>query len=155
MDLAATDDPTSRPIGWWLKAADAAITAGADRVLAAHGLTRSTWMVLHTVRQDGPLPRATLADAVAPFADRAPVDATLTALASTGWIAEGDDGWATTAAGTDAHDAAWAAVGAYRARTVEGIDADAYRTTVAALSRLVANAGDPGPSPGPGATAPS
>jgi hypothetical protein len=44
-----TADPASRPIGWWLKEADARLDSAFDRALVGKGRTRREWQVLSTL----------------------------------------------------------------------------------------------------------
>lgn len=63
-------------------------------------------------------------------------------LAARGWATwTADDPAAATPAGTAAHAELLAAVSAHRRRVTDGIAAEEYRATLAALQRMAANLG--------------
>src|SRR5690606_27888300 len=91
MRPSSTGD-SERPIGYWLKAADEAITACVDAVHRAEGITRRDWQVLNTIFEAGRLSPDRILDTLRMFLDRGGLDAVLDALRSRGWIHEEADG---------------------------------------------------------------
>ena len=80
-----------RPIGWWLKEADARLDAAFDRALAGRGVGRRAWQVLATLARSAAT-RQDLVAGLAPFDDAAAVGRVLDDLRERGWVAEPADG---------------------------------------------------------------
>ena len=65
---------TSRPIGWWLKEADARLDAAFDRSLTGRKVDRRGWQILATLARR-PTPRDELVVSLSAFDSAAVVDA--------------------------------------------------------------------------------
>ena len=130
---------SDRPIGWWVKRLDELLEQVVERAVAADGLTRRHWQVLHHLATaPEALSGAAVADDLEPFTG---VDAVLGDLAGRGWLRTTVDGRvALTASGRAAHERLMAAVGRMRRQVAEGLTPDEYAATVSALARMVANA---------------
>ncbi|SDC97020.1 hypothetical protein SAMN05660690_3145 [Geodermatophilus telluris] len=127
-----------RPVGWWVKRLDELLEEGLDAVVGAEGLTRRHWQVLQSV-VDGPVERAGLRAALAPFAGPAEVDGAVADLTGRGWLRDDAGRPAVTDDGRAAHARLAAAVGAFRRSVAEGLSEEEYARTVAGLARMVAN----------------
>ena len=144
----ATVPTGRRPIGFWLKLVDRLLDEGFERLLDGAGLTRRHWQVL-TALQTGPVTGQELDARLAPFLDeREPTTGPVVDdLAGRGWATRTADGRAAvTPAGAAAHERLLADVSAHRRRVTDGITAEEFRATVAALERMATNLGweDPG-----------
>jgi DNA-binding MarR family transcriptional regulator len=128
-----------RPIGWWVKRLDALLEQVVDRTVAADGLTRRHWQVLHAVGSSG-LEERDLLDALALFGAAAEVDAVIADLTARGWLARTGSGCvAHTAAGRAAHQRLLERITQVRLRVTDGLTAEEYDRTVAALARMADN----------------
>ncbi|MFO7303747.1 MAG: MarR family transcriptional regulator [Acidobacteriota bacterium] len=141
MRPSSTGD-SERPIGYWLKAADEAITACVDAVHRAEGITRRDWQVLNTIFEAGRLSPDRILDTLRMFLDRGGLDAVLDALRSRGWIHEEADGEVgLTETGRQAHARILARQQEVRQRLMQGISAEEYTTVLRVLKQIVANLG--------------
>jgi DNA-binding MarR family transcriptional regulator len=130
-----------QPIGWWLKHLDRLIERAFDEALTEARLERRHWQILNVVARH-PATRGAIADALAPFWDRADteLDPLLQDLESRGLLQQVADGrWVCTPAGTPVHAAASARVETIRGRLARGITAEEYERTIDVLSRMAAN----------------
>ena len=80
-----THGPASRPLGWWLKEADARIDAAFDRSLGLRGLDRRRWQILATLAR-GPLTQQGVAAALSRFDDDAEIAAIVADLLERGSV---------------------------------------------------------------------
>ncbi|HWT24085.1 MAG TPA: hypothetical protein VN213_11315 [Solirubrobacteraceae bacterium] len=129
-------DPLHRPIGWWLKEADARLDAAFARELAAFGVDRRGWQVLASLAA-GPSTREQLAAALAPFDAPDVVDGVVDGLATGGWVSESDAGLQLTPEGAERRRQLAARVGTIRDRVGDALPGDDYVTLVRLLQRLV------------------
>jgi hypothetical protein len=155
------DQPARRPIGWWLKEADAQLEQAFDRAFATAGRSRREWQVLSTLAEalpaapasppEGTTPagRGTSTDelvaALAPFASPGEVRALVGALVARGEITLADGNLRLTDGGARAQAELAAAVGQVRQRVAAALSADEYGTLIALLTRLVGALGDGDP----------
>lgn len=135
-----------RPIGWWVKELDRLLERGLDTALAATGATRREWQVLNVLTEERPTAVTDVANALAPFLSEGAdgVDearALLVTLAQRGWVELGADTATLARAGAAARERMAERVGEQRARVVDGVTEQDYRTTVATLRRMVTNLG--------------
>ena len=121
-----------------MKRFDELLEEGLDAVVGAEGLTRRHWQVLQSA-VDGPVERAALHAALAPFAGPVEVDRVVADLAGRGWLRAGDGPPAATDEGRAAHARLAAAVGAFRRSVADGLSEEEYARTVTGLARMVAN----------------
>lgn len=128
-----------KPIGWWVKRLDVLLEQVVDRTVAIDGLTRRHWQVLHALGSSG-LEERELHEAMAPFAAPAEIDAVVEHLTGRGWLVRTDSGCLVhTAAGRAAHRRVLARITQARLRVTDGLTAEEYDATVAALARMAAN----------------
>jgi DNA-binding MarR family transcriptional regulator len=131
-----------RPIGFWLRRADQAITNYADHALGGLGLTRLHWQVLHTVHEAGTTNEDHLGEVLWNFADPEDLQDVLDGFEAEGWLARdrnspGD--LTLTEKGRAGHAAAMEVQGEVRRRASAGISAEDYETVVRVLERMVRN----------------
>ena len=132
----------SRPIGFWLRRADEAITKHADHALSRLGLTRLQWQVLHSLHESATTTERMLADTLRSFADPARLGDVLAGFETEGWLtrdATGTGTLALTEKGRAGHAAAFEVQGEVRRRAAQGISAEEYTTVLRVLERMVAN----------------
>ena len=128
-----------RPIGWWVKRLDELLEQAVDTALAGDGLTRPHWQVLHALGPGG-ASEADLHAALAPFDGPVDVRAVLAELAERGWVTRTPAGrLAHTAAGRAADGRLLDRIGHVRRQVTDGLTAEEYQRTVAALTRMVRN----------------
>jgi hypothetical protein len=129
-------DALQRPIGWWLKEADARLDAAFARELAEFGVDRRAWQVLASLA-DGARTRDELAAALAAFDASDAVDRVVDQLTRDGWVAESDAGLRLTSEGVARRRELAARVGTIRDRVRDALPGDDYVTLVRLLQRLV------------------
>jgi hypothetical protein len=139
-----------QPIGYWLKRLDTLIEQRQREALAAHGLTRRHWQVLHAVQQAVRIDYDDLAAIMAPFADTAELDQVVGELFARGWLRH-EPRLELTPEGTAGHDAVFRAVQEVRTSVTAGISREEYQATIDVLRRMAANLGDTGEVTLPGA----
>jgi hypothetical protein len=134
-------DPTpsqaSRPLGWWLKEADARIDAAFDRALGARGLDRRRWQVLATVAR-GSSTQHDVAAALSRFDSDAEIATIVADLLERGMVRRGgDDQLEITDRGMLAHEQAAREVDVIRTRVATALGHDGYEELIGLLVRLV------------------
>ena len=80
----------TRPIGWWLKEADARLDAAFDSALAGTEVDRRGWQVLASLSR-GPTRRSDLVNALASFEPPTAIEAIIDRMSSLGWIEQSAD----------------------------------------------------------------
>jgi hypothetical protein len=125
-----------RPIGWWLKEADAALEGAFDAAVGAAGIHRRGWQILSTLAA-GPTTRQHLADELARFDPAAVVGTVIDDLVARGWVVEGEPISLTDEGHVAAADLA-TRVGEIRGRVGAALPDGDYDTLVHLLGRLVA-----------------
>ena len=126
-----------RPIGWWLKEADARLEAAFDLRLRGLGVSsRRAWQVLASVAR-APVRRTTLVSELALFDPPEVSDRLVDDLLDEGWLAEETGMLRLTAEGEDLHARLVAAVGEIRGWVAEVLPGEDYQTLVDLLRRLV------------------
>lgn len=130
-----------RPLGYWLKYIDAAITESLGRLFAADGLNRRAWQVLNTMSY-GPITVAALDETMAAFlsADEPTMRPHVERFVERGWAQVADDGSVTlTGEGRGAYEQVSERSGALRVRMMECMSADEYEVLMGLLQRLAAH----------------
>ena len=153
------DQPTRRPIGWWLKEADAQLEQAFDRAFATAGRTRREWQVLSTLAASAappepatPAQRAApepatpaehgtsideLVAALSPFASPGDVRALVDALVARGEVTLADGTLRLTEGGARSQAELAAAVGQVRQRVATALSPNEYQALIALLTRVV------------------
>lgn len=123
-----------RPIGWWLKRADARIEQAFEDVFEGQSITRREWQVLEPVSRAPVLESELLQKLEAFVGAQDAVDE----LRRRGLVADGVDGMLTlTDAGQVAHGRAAAGVATVRSAVSVALPEDNYATLLQLLSDLV------------------
>lgn len=124
----------SKPVGYWIKELDRLIEAEFARILDAAAVSRRDWQVLASL----PIGPAELDRLLAPFLPEGAA-AVVGKLRARGWVDQEDDLIVLTEDGAAARARIAASVTAIRERSVEGVSAEDYATTVDTLSRMARN----------------
>ncbi|WP_206784292.1 MarR family winged helix-turn-helix transcriptional regulator [Amycolatopsis sp. MtRt-6] len=125
-----------KPLGWWLRHLHELLESSMTRALDAESLTRRHWQVLNTIALGARTPEQ-VDTAMAPFvAGEGSMAPKVADLRARGWVAA--DG-TLTADGREAHARVEERIKELRARSMEGIGDDDYRTTLRTLERCAAN----------------
>lgn len=133
----AGEQVPSRPIGWWLREADARLDAAFDRGLRGRDTDRRGWQVLASLA-GRPAARADLVAALGAF-DRAPAaEAVVDDLRSRGWIEEWGGLLRLTRDGEREQLELAAIVDAVRGQVAAALPHGDYPTLVRLLEQLVA-----------------
>ena len=132
----------ARPLGWWLKEADARLDDAFDRAFATVGRTRREWQVLNTLAAR-PTARDDLAAALSAFSPPGEVHAVLDDLTARGEVTATDGTLGLTAAGAGAQAQLASLVAQVRQRVGAALPPDDYVTLVGLLERLVEGLREP------------
>lgn len=122
MNTDRTDDE-SRPLGYWLKAADRHLAAAFAEAFAAEGVGRREWRLLNVI--DGAAPSSS------PLREHK-----LDRLIALGWVAKEGEAWSLTDEGAAAKDRLGRIVQGLRARVTEAVPAEDLETTLRSLERI-------------------
>ena len=126
-----------RPIGWWLKEADARLEHAFDVRLRAHGVTsRRGWQVLASVAR-APVARADLVSELATFDPAETVEQLISDLEQEGWLSEEAGLLRLTSSGEELHSALRGQVMVIRNWVADALPGDDYATLVNLLRQLV------------------
>ena len=130
-----------RPIGWWLKEADARIDAAFDNSLADHDVDRRVWQVLATLARSSTA-RAEVVATLAAFDEPAVIDSVVDSLRSRGWVTESNGILRLTEDGVRKQETLAPAVERVRHQVSDALNGE-YVTLVRLLARLVAALPEP------------
>ncbi len=123
-----------RPIGWWLKTADARIEQAFEDAFEGESITRREWQVLEPVSR-APVPESDLLQELEAFAG---AQDAVDELRRRGLLAVDTNGaLALTAAGHAAHDSAAARVVTVRGAVSAALPGESYATLLQLLADLV------------------
>ena len=136
------DQNLQRPVGWWLKEADARLDAAFDAALSAAGADRRGWQVLATLRRSA-APRAAIVASLAAFDEPAVVEGVLEDLQRRGWVEESNAQWQLTPAGLQKHADLAPLVASIRGQVATALPDDDYALLIDLLARLVAGLPEP------------
>lgn len=126
-----------RPIGWWLKEADARLEAAFDLRLRAYGVTsRRGWQVLASAAR-APVRRADLVADLASFDSAVAVEQLVDELDAEGWLADDDGVLRLTPDGEDLHATLAAGIAEIRGWVADALPGEDYQMLVDLLRRLV------------------
>lgn len=131
----AADAARDRPIGWWLKEADAQLDAAFDRALDGFPLDRRAWQVLSTVARR-PSGEVELAAALAAFDPPQVIHDILSHLVSRGWVTSVEDELRLTEEGSRQHEAIVPLVNQVRHQVSAALPRDDYLALAHLLQRL-------------------
>lgn len=131
------DNALSRPIGWWLKEADARLDAAFDRSFDGRNVDRRGWQILASLARR-PTRRSDLVASLAAFDSPAGIRTALTGLIANNWIEVSGEFLQLTPDGENEHADLAPLVEDVRSRVAEALPGDDYLTLVGLLERLVA-----------------
>lgn len=131
-----------RPIGWWLKEADARLDAAFDSSLSAQGVDRRGWQVLATLARS-PMPRADVVASLAAFDEPTVVEDVVDQLKRRGWVDEPNGTLRLTPAGAHKQAALAPLAESVRRQVSAALPEDDYLVLVGLLARLVAGLPEP------------
>jgi|HigsolmetaAR203D_1030402.scaffolds.fasta_scaffold00611_18 DNA-binding MarR family transcriptional regulator len=135
-----------KPIGYWLREADRAITEAVNRHLEQHGLTRTHWQVLNTVHDRGEASRESILQVLGNFLDESRLQEILGDFFAKQWMqpaAHPETGAAMvqmTEEGRAAFSNILATQQQTRLRLFEGVTREEYDTLIKVLKQVVKNA---------------
>ncbi|MFD3163108.1 hypothetical protein [Herpetosiphon sp. NSE202] len=136
-----------KPIGYWLKEADQALTACLDRAVSQFGLSRLAWQLLNIVQQQQPVRLDSVQAITAVLADQATLRQIVAALVEQHWLAAPIDHTDLMACELTIDPTAYARfadltrlVHEQRAQLMRQITPEAYATTLNVLAQLIKNA---------------
>lgn len=133
----ADEQALTRPIGWWLKEADARLDAAFERSLAGRGVDRRGWQVLASLVRR-PTRRSELVSSLAPFDSPDEVEGVVAGLTARGWVEESAGLLRLTDDGEREQAALALLVEKVRQQVSAVLSQDEYATLVGLLKRLVA-----------------
>jgi hypothetical protein len=131
-----------RPVGWWLKEADARLDAAFDSSLSAQGVDRRGWQVVATLATSS-TPRADVVASLAAFDDPDVVEDVVDGLKRRGWVDESNGTLRLTPAGAQKQAALAPLVESVRRHVTGALPEDDYLVLVRLLARLVAGLPEP------------
>ena len=126
-----------RPIGWWLKEADARLEHAFDVRLRAHGVTsRRGWQVLASVAR-APVARSELVGELATFDPAETVEQLISELEQEGWLAEEAGRLRLTSSGEELYAALRGQAVVIRNWVADALPGSDYATLVSLVRQLV------------------
>lgn len=137
--MTETDDRRTgyRPIGWWLKEADARLEAAFDVRLRAYGVSsRRGWQVLASAAR-APVRRVDLVSDLSSFDSAATVERLADELTDEGWLTDDAGTLRLTPQGEELHATLAAGIAEIRGWVAEALPGEDYPTLVELLRRLV------------------
>lgn len=137
------DELLRRPIGWWLKEADARLDGAFDEVLAGRDVCRRDWQVLAFLARS-PASHDEVVRSLASFDPADAVEAVVDALRGRGWIEESAGVLHLSARGLIEQQALSPLVDGVRRQVAAALPAGQYVELVRLLARLAAALPDPG-----------
>lgn len=116
-------DNTSRPFGYWLKAADRLMAAEFATAFEDERASRRDWRLLNVIDGTAPARRPLTAHKLHGLIDR-------------GWVAPEGDGWTLTDDGRAAKDRLGAIVDGIRSKVADAVSEEEMATTLASLEKI-------------------
>jgi hypothetical protein len=131
----AADSAGARPIGWWLKEADARLDTAFEQALEGFPTDRRGWQVLSSLARR-PSDEADLVEVLAAFDPPPVVHEVLVQLKARGWVTDIGGGLQLTDEGARQHAVFASAVDQVRQRVGAALPREDYMTLVRLLQRL-------------------
>lgn len=136
-----------KPIGYWLKEADQAISECFDRTVTTFGLSRLGWQLLNLVQQAQTVRLASLQPITSVLADSATLRTTVEALIEQTWLTVTtsqadllDCEFAIHPVAIDRFAELTSLVHGLRQQLMHQITPDEYQTTIRVLAQIIKNA---------------
>ena len=127
---------STRPVGWWLKEADALLDASFGSALADTGVDRRGWQVLASLAR-GSQREADLVDTLGSFDPPDVLREVIESIQRRQWVEESEAGLSLTPAGLELHRTLTPRVAAVRQRVSAALPTDDYLLLTSLLARLV------------------
>lgn len=131
--------PKDLPIGYWIKKADQLLTNGVNQIQAGFGLTRTSWQVLNTIKENNEITKSELFELMQPFADKPAVETILMNFSQNRILEEDGARIWLTAKGAEMHSNCLARQQNFRQRCMKDISENEYQTTLLTLKKMVTN----------------
>ena len=131
-----------RPIGYWIKKADEALTSRIGEAQKANGLSRTEWQVINSLNKVHVATEEQLGETLHAFADAALLRDIIGSLVERGLVereVSAAFSYRLSDRGRGVHEAALILQKEVRKQAVEGISETDYVTTVRVLEKLVEN----------------
>ena len=125
-----------RPVGWWLKEADALLDAAFDAALDGTGVDRRGWQLLATLAR-APMRRGELLASLASFDPPQVLGRVLDEVVSRGWVEETDGVLRLTTVGSAQQQAVGPRVEEVRSKVSAALPQADYVQLISLLARLV------------------
>ena len=129
------EEVLDRPIGWWLKEADARLTAAFERALEGTSVDRRGWQVLESLA-GGPVVESELVAALSAFDTAEVLRRVLADLRGRGWVETAVGALRLSAEGRRQHAALAPVVGRVRQQVRTALPQEEYVQLVRLLARL-------------------
>jgi hypothetical protein len=126
----------ARPVGWWLKEADALLDAAFDAALEGSGVDRRGWQVLASLARR-PMSRAEVVAILAAFDPPAVVDQIVDIALERGWVEESEGLLRLTSGGRWQQQSLAPRVDGVRTKVSASLTPEDYLLLVGLLARLV------------------
>jgi hypothetical protein len=126
----------TRPVGWWLKEADALLDAAFDAALLGTEVDRRGWQILTTLARQ-PMGRPALLAALASFDPPEVVERAIVETLSRGWVEASGDVLRLTSAGSQKQQTLHPHVARVRDMVSAALPQEDYAQLVGLLARLV------------------
>jgi DNA-binding MarR family transcriptional regulator len=126
------------PIGYWVKRVDNLLSEGINAIQAANGVNRTEWQVLNLLSANEII-TTQLSEILRPFTGKENLNAILEELDEKKIIELVNSNYLLTAKGREVYDACYKQQQEFRMKTVQGISAEDYATTIGTLQKIVAN----------------
>jgi DNA-binding MarR family transcriptional regulator len=130
----------NKPIGYYLRQTDLALTNGIDRIHRAKGLTRLHWQALNHIQENGPIAQAQLAKTLQPFTEPTNLGQILEDLKQRAWVEQtSGNRLCLTTAGIQEHAEMLEAQQAFRVQFMQGISQEEYTAVLRVLQKMLDN----------------
>jgi DNA-binding MarR family transcriptional regulator len=126
------------PIGYWLKQADNLLTERINAIQAANGINRTEWQVINLLSAGERAP-GQLCEKLQPFTGKDNLHGLLGELVAKEIIEVNNGNYLLTSKGREVYDACFKQQQEFRMKTMEGISAEDYATTLETLQKIVTN----------------
>ncbi|MEO5928580.1 MAG: hypothetical protein ABIR47_01495 [Candidatus Kapaibacterium sp.] len=128
-----------KPIGYWVKLTDNALTLRMNEMFGAHGITRIDWQILNIIGGESIASESYLLGTMRMHTDDETLRDAIEKLIALEWVNRAGNGYSLTEEGRKQFDTIGSANKKFREMTAEGISPDDYQTTIAVLQRIIAN----------------
>ncbi|MDB5033095.1 MAG: hypothetical protein JWQ98_336 [Chlorobi bacterium] len=128
-----------KPIGYWVKLADNALTLRMNEMFSAHGITRIDWQILNIIGGESIASESYLLGTMRIHTDDETLHGAIGKLTGMGWASRAGNGYSLTEEGRKQFDAIGSTNRSFREMVAEGISPEDYQTAISVLQRIIAN----------------